>query len=101
MSAGAPAPVFRSKMICIGQPFSPMTFEPTPLHVSDVASEYPEPGPERDMAIARYFAKWGADQEAASRPILKSEAIAVLNDADLDSAHYNVLLRALEQLPCP
>lgn len=98
--------------------------EPTLLHVSDVASEHPEPGPERDMAIAKYFAKWGADLEFEAGceylkncklcdpyfhtvfrdarrpqpPISKREAIAVLNDAELDSVHYNVLLRALEQL---
>jgi len=29
---------------------------------------------------------------------LKEQAIAVLDDAELDSAHYNILLRALEQL---
>ena len=75
-----------------------MTPEPTPLHVSDVASEYPEPGPDRDMAIARYFAKWGASFHPQPT-IPRSETIAVLNDANLDSAHYNVLLHALEQLP--
>ena len=31
-------------------------------------------------------------------PSLKEEAIAVLEDAELDAAHYNILLRALEQL---
>ena len=31
-------------------------------------------------------------------PSLKEQAIAVLEDAELDSAHYNILLRALEQL---
>ena len=83
--------------------------EPTFLHVADVASEHPEPGPERDMAIAKYFAKWGADQEleacielikdhgwfanpehrvnevrAARRPkppSLKEQALQALNDA--------------------
>jgi hypothetical protein len=29
---------------------------------------------------------------------LKEQALAVLDDAELDSAHYNILLRALEQL---
>jgi hypothetical protein len=67
-------------------------------------------------------AQWGADQEleaccewlklegheheheallAARRPkppSLKEQAIAVLEDAQLDAAHYNILLRALEQL---
>jgi hypothetical protein len=31
-------------------------------------------------------------------PSLKEQAIAVLDDAKLDRAHYNILLRALEQL---
>ena len=32
-------------------------------------------------------------------PSLKEQAIAVLDDAELDAAHYNILLRALEALP--
>jgi hypothetical protein len=32
-------------------------------------------------------------------PTLKEQAIAVLEDANLDSAHHNILLRALEALP--
>jgi len=68
-------------------------------------------------------AQWGADQEleaccewlgcgwkdielvdklrAARRPkppSLKEQALQVLEDANLDSAHYNIILRALEQL---
>ncbi len=31
-------------------------------------------------------------------PSLKEQALAVLDDAELDAAHYNILLRALEQL---
>jgi hypothetical protein len=31
-------------------------------------------------------------------PSLKEQAIAVLEDTELDAAHYNILLRALEQL---
>jgi hypothetical protein len=73
--------------------------------------------------IANEAAQWGADQEleaccaymqhedfhgfatelrAARRPKsprLKEQAIAVLEDAELDAAHYNILLRALEALP--
>ena len=74
--------------------------------------------------LATRAAQWGADQEleeciehlkrswspsvtidnlrAARRPkapSLKEQAIAVLEDTNLDSAHYNILLRALEQLP--
>jgi hypothetical protein len=77
--------------------------------------------------VAVQAARWGADQEleaccrwlnggskidydcaallrAARRPqppSLKEQAIAVLEDAELDAAHYNILLRALEQLPDP
>jgi hypothetical protein len=39
---------------------------------------------------------------AARRPepsSLKEQALAILDDAELDSAHYNILLRALEALP--
>jgi hypothetical protein len=39
---------------------------------------------------------------AARRPkpaSLKEQVIAVLEDAKLDAAHYNILLHALEQLP--
>lgn len=32
-------------------------------------------------------------------PSFKEQAIAVLDDAELDAAHYNILLRALEALP--
>ena len=76
--------------------------------------------------VAVQAAQWGADQEleaccewlgdiayrqslhlngshlrAARRPQppnLKEQAIAVLEDAELDAAHYNILLRALEAL---
>ena len=75
-----------------------------------------------DEAVFSLVAKWGADREleaccewlddyllapksgqlrAARRrpPSLKEQALKVLEDANLDSAHYNILLRALEQLP--
>ena len=70
--------------------------------------------------LARQAAQWGADQEleaccewlkadpelvdefrAARRPkppSLKEQALLVLDDANLDAAHHNILLRALEQL---
>ena len=75
--------------------------------------------------VAIEAAQWGADQEleacckvledelscfvsadlrTARRPkppSLKEQAIAVLEDAEMDAAHYNILLRALEQLPDP
>ena len=77
---------------------------------------------DRGLTIATRAAQWGADQEleaccewldqegwsgearqlrAARRPeppSLKEQALAVLNDTALDAAHYNILLRALEQL---
>jgi hypothetical protein len=73
--------------------------------------------------LARQAAQWGADQELEAcckwlaeetpepyinalrfarrpkPPSLKEQAIAVLDDAELDAAHYNILLRALEALP--
>jgi hypothetical protein len=70
--------------------------------------------------IATQAARWGADQELeaccewlkadpelvdeirADRrpkpPSLKEQALLVLDDANLDAAHHNILLRALEQL---
>ena len=72
--------------------------------------------------VANEAVQWGADQEleaccgaldelndgfwseklrAARRPkplSLKAQALEVLEDAKLDAAHYNILLRALEQL---
>jgi hypothetical protein len=42
------------------------------------------------------------DLRAARRPkppSLREQALAVLEDADLDAAHYNILLRAIEALP--
>jgi hypothetical protein len=74
------------------------------------------------VQVIQHAAQWGADQEleaclgkvsffnsqaladrirAVRRPkppSLKEQAIAVLDDAELDAAHYNILLRALEQL---
>ena len=76
------------------------------------------------QSLCNRAAQWGADQEleaccdvlhqhdrayflpsqlrAARRPkpaSLKEQVIAVLEDAKLDAAHYNILLHALEQLP--
>ncbi len=74
-----------------------------------------------DQRVLIAVAQWGADQELeaccewlkadpelvdeirADRrpkpPSFKEQAIAVLDDAELDAAHYNILLRALEALP--
>ena len=83
-----------------------------------------DPGGRRDYIdfIATRAAQWGADQEleallvwlrvkgfdnlasdllSARRPkppSLKEQALLVLDDANLDAAHHNILLRALEQL---
>ena len=75
------------------------------------------------MFIAQRAAQWGADVElqaccewledpdlnvdtyklcAARRPkqpSLKELALKTLEDANLDSAHYNIILRALDALP--
>jgi hypothetical protein len=79
-----------------------------------------------EQHIATRAAQWGADHEleaccewlvsegwfkyeheavedlrAARRPkppSLKKQALLVLDDANLDAAHHNILLRALEQL---
>jgi hypothetical protein len=85
----------------------------------DALDDSEQPRLEDFMAIKA--ARWGADQEleaccewipdycpwdadhlrAARRPkppSLKEQALEVLEDAKLDAAHYNILLRALEQL---
>jgi hypothetical protein len=75
-------------------------------------------------AILLEVAQWGADQELeacceylvrcaqwepedveelrtarrSKPPSLKEQALLVLDDANLDAAHHNILLRALEQL---
>jgi len=73
-----------------------------------------------DKQVFSEVAQWGADQEleaciafvrrgpwcseklrAARRPkppSLKEQAIAVLKNAGVSAAHYNILLRGLEQL---
>jgi hypothetical protein len=77
---------------------------------------------ERAEVMATLAARWGADQEleaccelmddwgleasdlrAARRPkppSLKEQAITILHDVpNIDCAHYNIILRALEALP--
>jgi hypothetical protein len=87
--------------------------------VSDFFGAPLTPG-EGSIDLATRAAQWGADQEleaccewlkadpelvdefrAARRPkqpSLKQQALLVLDDANLDAAHHNILLRALEQL---
>ena len=71
--------------------------------------------------VAFLIAQWGADAELEAccewlsvpcpsygrelrnarrpkPPSLKQQALLVLDDANLDAAHHNILLRALEQL---
>ena len=88
------------------------------------APRCPDGGIAREDWLMDRAAQWGADQEleaccewlsneilcesnvhrylrAARRPkppSLKEQALQVLEDANLDSAHYNIILRALEQL---
>jgi hypothetical protein len=46
------------------------------------------------------YARLGVDAARRPKPpSLKEQALAVLDDAKLDSAHYNIILRALEALP--
>jgi hypothetical protein len=96
---------------------SPIT--PPPDLMQEWLEELDTSAPQ-DVLLA--VVQWGADQEleacltevsfldskslankirAARRPkppSLKAQAIAVLEDAEMDAAHYNILLRALEQL---
>ena len=97
---------------------------PPPELVQQWTREYDrmDPRPNIEPFIATRAAQWGADQEleaccewlqdpdlnvdtyklrAARRskqPSLKEQALLVLDDANLDAAHHNILLRALEQL---
>jgi len=101
----------------------PKPITPPPELVQQWASEWMQlQSFNRDNFMATRAAQWGADQEleaccewldregwsgesrqlrAARRPkppSLKEQALAILDDAELDAAHYNILLRALEQL---
>ena len=52
-----------------------------------------------DINTSKY---WSQRLRAARRPklsTLKEQALETLEDANLDSAHYNIILRALEALP--
>jgi hypothetical protein len=104
-------------------------FTPPPDLVEQWMSEYygtvVAPG-EATTDIANRAAQWGADQELkecirwlhrnlpgydesygerlrdARRPkppSVRVMALEALEDANLDAAHYNIILRALEQLP--
>ena len=100
---------------------------PPPELVQEWKRTAPHPSNEHEHYhyITLCAAQWGADTEleaccewldyncpsvgvhhlrTARRPkplSLKKQAIAVLEDAEMDAAHYNILLRALEQLPDP
>ena len=90
--------------------------------VSDFFGAPLTPG-EGSIDLATRAAQWGADQELEAccewinsfqnkfvhahdlrlvrrpkPPSLKEQALLVLDDANLDAAHHNILLRALEQL---
>ena len=56
----------------------------------------------RNAGVGTNIASWIAtDLHAARRPkppSLKEQALETLEDANLDSAHYNIILRALESI---
>jgi len=80
--------------------------------VNHVATQAARWGADQELeACINYFleydSSWGENSElvtglrAARRPkpqSLKEQALAVLDDTELDSPHYNILLRALKQL---
>ena len=87
---------------------------------ADTIYQQTECDDQRDLYVANCAAQWGADQELEAccewldgvgdltlqlradrrpkQPSLKEQALLVLDDANLDAAHHNILLRALEQL---
>jgi hypothetical protein len=93
---------------------------PPPELVQQWLTESVDEGDISGTHLANRAAQWGADQELEAccallelsdnnardflqsarrpKPSLKERALQVLEDANLDSAHYNIILRALEQL---
>ena len=82
----------------------------TTTKLQDIATQAAQWGADRELeACCEWFtSKFGAevkadiaDLRAARRPkppSLKEQALLVLDDANLDAAQHNILLRALEQL---
>jgi hypothetical protein len=84
-------------------PFEAMEFYENEIARIEKLFNYPLPTSETlGSGYRAYFHSDIAEPlRAARRPkplSLKDQAIAVLEDAEMDAAHYNILLRALEQL---
>jgi hypothetical protein len=76
--------------------------------INELLIEAVQYGADRELEACVDFVQYEADWDTAEKlraarrpkpPSLKKQAIVVLEDAKLDAAHYNILLRALEQLP--
>ena len=81
-----------------------------PHGIADVFASIAQWGSDQELEACAAFVKFHEGESLARdlrktrrpKPLsLKEQALAVLDDAELDSAHYNILLRALEQLPDP
>ena len=85
----------------------------TPSRLKNVARKAFQAGADQELeACCEWIStiagkKWSMTTDlanslyAARRPepsSLKEQALAILDDAELDAAHYNILLRALEQI---
>jgi hypothetical protein len=79
----------------------------TPSRLKNVARKAFQAGADQELEACLDFVQYEADWDTAERlraarrpklPSLKEQALAVLEDAELDAAHYNILLRALEQI---
>ena len=81
------------------------------LFAEPLAAKAAQWGADQELeACCEYMERWvpaidGTDPSKCLRaarqpkpPSLKEQALAILDDAKLDAAHYNILLRALEQL---
>jgi hypothetical protein len=78
-----------------------------PHGIADVFASIAQWGADQELEACVAFVKFHEGESLARdlrktrrpKPLsLKEQALAVLDDAELDSAHYNILLRALEQL---
>jgi hypothetical protein len=78
-----------------------------PHGIADVFASIAQWGSDQELEACVAFVKFHEGESLARdlrktrrpKPLsLKEQALAVLDDAELDSAHYNILLRALERL---
>jgi hypothetical protein len=81
-----------------------------PHGIADVFASIAQWGADQELEACAAFVKFHEGESLARdlrktrrpKPLsLKEQALAVLDDAELDAAHFNILLRALEQLPDP